>query len=50
MMMDSGCAIPAIRVETFELILDRPFVFVIQDDLSGMVLFYGIVEEPLWCS
>lgn len=47
MMMDSGCAIPAIRAEAFELILDRPFVFVIQDDLSGMVLFYGIVEEPL---
>jgi serpin B len=50
MMMDSGCAIPAIRAETFELILDRPFVFVIQDDISGMVLFYGIVEEPLWHS
>lgn len=50
MMMNSGCAIPVIRVETFELILDRPFVFVIQDDLSGMVLFYGIVKEPFWHS
>jgi serine protease inhibitor len=34
----------------FELILDRPFVYVIQDDISGMVLFYGTVEEPLWKS
>ncbi len=44
-----GCAgIP--KKLKFELILDRPFVFVIQDDISGMVLFYGIVEEPLWQS
>jgi serine protease inhibitor len=48
-MMMCGSLAPT-KVETFELILDRPFVFVIQDDISGMVLFYGIVEEPIWNS
>jgi serine protease inhibitor len=47
-MMYGSAGIP--KAFKFELILDRPFVFVIQDDISGMVLFYGIVEEPLWQS
>lgn len=50
MMMMCGSAFTPAKIETFELILDRPFVFVIQDDISGMVLFYGIVEEPIWHS
>ena len=47
-MMYGSAGIP--KAFKFELILDRPFVFVIQDDISGMVLFYGTVEEPLWKS
>jgi serpin B len=47
-MMYGSASIP--KEFKFELILDRPFVYVIQDDISGMVLFYGTVEEPLWKS
>jgi len=30
----------------FEMIVDRPFFFVICDDLSGTVLFIGAVNDP----
>ncbi len=28
--------------------VDRPFVFVIHEDVTGLILFMGKVEEPLW--
>ena len=31
---------------TFDFIADHPFLFVIQDDESGMVLFLGRVSDP----
>lgn len=36
----------AAPIPPIELILDRPFVFVIMDDLSGSVLFMGRVADP----
>jgi len=32
---------------TFEMIVDRPFFFVICDDHTNNILFMGSVEEPL---
>lgn len=34
------------RLESFTMICDRPFLFVIQDEVSGAVLFTGIVNDP----
>jgi serpin B len=31
----------------FEMIVDRPFVFAICDDLTGTVVFLGAVVDPL---
>ncbi len=28
--------------------VDRPFVFVIHEDVTGLILFMGKVEEPIW--
>jgi serpin B len=36
----------AAPIPPIELILDRPFVFVIMDDLSGSVLFMGRMADP----
>ena len=30
----------------FEMIVDRPFLFVISDDATGSILFVGIVNDP----
>lgn len=42
------CAEPMYRKppRTFEMIVDRPFFFAIQDDLTNTILFMGSVEEP----
>jgi serine protease inhibitor len=32
--------------ETFSMVLDRPFFFVIADDMTGTILFMGSVLEP----
>jgi serpin B len=34
------------RPRTFEMIVDRPFFFVISDDYSKWILFMGSVDEP----
>ncbi|HTV75349.1 MAG TPA: serpin family protein, partial [Candidatus Baltobacteraceae bacterium] len=33
-------------IRPFEMIVDRPFFFVIADDQTGSILFMGIVENP----
>ena len=35
------------RTRPFRMIVDRPFVFVIQDNLTMSILFMGIVVEPM---
>lgn len=32
--------------ETFSMIIDRPFFFVIADDMTGIILFMGMVVNP----
>ena len=34
------------RQRTFQMILDRPFFFVIRDDQSNMILFMGALNDP----
>jgi len=36
----------AAPTERFRMIMDRPFFFVIRDDVTGTVLFMGSVMEP----
>jgi serpin B len=33
-------------VEPFEMIVDRPFVFVIEDSQTKSILFMGVVYDP----
>jgi serpin B len=33
--------------ERFRFVADRPFFFVIRDDLTGSVLFMGAVNDPI---
>jgi serine protease inhibitor len=33
--------------EPFSFVADRPFVYAIQDDTSGAVLFIGVLHDPL---
>jgi serpin B len=35
-----------LQKETFHMIVDRPFVYLIQDDRAGMLLFLGIMVDP----
>jgi serine protease inhibitor len=35
------------RTRPFRMIVDRPFLFVIQDNLTMSILFMGIVVEPM---
>jgi serpin B len=42
-MAESAMAMP---VETFEMIVDRPFVFVIEDSETQSILFMGVVYNP----
>lgn len=32
--------------EPFEMIVDRPFLFVIEDGITGAMLFLGVIEDP----
>jgi serine protease inhibitor len=44
-MMELGAAlVPALP---FQMIVNRPFVFAICDDLSGVIVFLGAVVNPL---
>ncbi|KAL7117132.1 hypothetical protein ACP275_03G052700 [Erythranthe tilingii] len=43
-----GVIVPAcLRIEErFDFVVDHPFIFVIREDMSGMVLFIGQLLEP----
>jgi serine protease inhibitor len=43
-------AMAAAPVEPFSFVADRPFVFAIQDDATGAVLFIGVMHDPLQVS
>ena len=43
MMTKSAMMMP---VEPFEMIVDRPFVFVIEDSQTQSILFMGVIYDP----
>ncbi len=43
--MDAGAAAPA--EEPFEMIVNRPFIYIIEDIQTGVWLFMGAIENPL---
>jgi serine protease inhibitor len=47
MLMCGAALNPAPRPPPFEMIVNRPFVFAICDDFSGVVVFLGAVVDPL---
>jgi len=46
-VLDAAAACPPEPPPPFEMIVDRPFVFAITDDLRGTVIFLGAVVDPL---
>jgi serine protease inhibitor len=42
-----GIAMASLPQEPFSFVADRPFVYAIQDDTSGAVLFIGVLHDPL---
>jgi serine protease inhibitor len=47
MLMCGSALNPAPPPPPFRMIVDRPFVFAICDDLSGAVVFLGSIADPL---
>ena len=47
MLMDGASEYEEPLPPPFEMIVNRPFVFVICDDFSGVVVFLGAVVDPL---
>jgi len=47
MLMDGASEFEEPPLPPFEMIVNRPFVFAICDDFSGVVVFLGIVVDPL---
>ncbi len=45
-MMDVASAVPSEVPETINFIANRPFVFIIQDNKSGNILFMGKIADP----
>ncbi|MNC50816.1 Serpin (serine protease inhibitor) [compost metagenome] len=43
--MDAGAAPPA--EAPFEMTVNRPFIFIIEDIQTGVWLFMGAIENPL---
>lgn len=40
-----GTALPPSTLPVYEITLDRPFVYVITDNISGLPIFIGVVEQ-----
>ena len=47
MLMEGASEFPEPPPPPFEMIVNRPFVFAICDDFSGVVVFLGAVVDPL---
>lgn len=46
-VVHGGCmGAPPKQPKAVEIVCDRPFIFVIRDDLSGAILFIGLVQNP----
>ena len=43
--MLAGASMPLEEPEFVEMTVDRPFIFVIADDASGVIAFAGVVAE-----
>jgi serpin B len=45
-MMEASLGIEETPLKPFQMIVDRPFLFLIEDQLTKMILFMGVVYDP----